>query len=400
MTMMETYFNGLVDALEKKFTEKPTARRRFILEVGRIGNRMFDPNLSCAWTTVFVPFEILNAMGVAGIFVEFVGAMLAGAGTARPYFEKAEGAGFSTDGCAYHRTVIGAAMAGIIPAPDVLIGSTCPCDGGVKAVMRVGEIFKKETFVLNIPLDASGESVDYLVAQYRRMIDYITAQTGRKLDMDALREAVRLGNEGGALMREALELCKNVPSPCSSDDLKNFVIYVLISGTQAGVDVARGFRDEFRTKVAAGEAGLPGEKYRLLWIQNRIQFRNGLIKMLEDKFRANVVIDELNHIHWSAMDESDPLRSLAYRAITHPFAGPIERRLTTLASLARDYRIHGAVNPSHWGCRQSGGARRLFKDTLGEIGVPVINLDLDCVDERNYSEGQLLTRLQAFMEML
>jgi benzoyl-CoA reductase/2-hydroxyglutaryl-CoA dehydratase subunit BcrC/BadD/HgdB len=34
------------------------------------------------------------------------------------------------------------------------------------------------------------------------------------------------------------------------------------------------------------------------------------------------------------------------------------------------------------------------------VNVPVIHLDVDCVDERNFSEGQLLTRLEAFMEML
>ncbi|MFX0026834.1 MAG: hypothetical protein ACFE8M_10495 [Candidatus Hermodarchaeota archaeon] len=29
-----------------------------------------------------------------------------------------------------------------------------------------------------------------------------------------------------------------------------------------------------------------------------------------------------------------------------------------------------------------------------------MHLDVDCVDERNYSHGQILTRLEAFMEML
>ena len=34
---------------------------------------------------------------------------------------------------------------------------------------------------------------------------------------------------------------------------------------------------------------------------------------------------------------------------------------------------------------------------LSEINVPVINLDVDCVDDRNYSEAQLWTRLEAFV---
>jgi benzoyl-CoA reductase/2-hydroxyglutaryl-CoA dehydratase subunit BcrC/BadD/HgdB len=137
-----------------------------------------------------------------------------------------------------------------------------------------------------------------------------------------------------------------------------------------------------------------------MWIQNRIQFKTRLLEHLEENYGANVVIDELNQVHWDVMDEDNPLEGLAVRMITHPFNGPIKRRLDTLKRLALEYKIDGAINPTHWGCRQSCGARTLFRDALQEIGVPVINLDVDCVDERNFSEGQVLTRLEGFMEML
>ncbi len=100
------------------------------------------------------------------------------------------------------------------------------------------------------------------------------------------------------------------------------------------------------------------------------------------------------------MDENDPLRSLAKRMITHPLVGPAERRIKILMQLAKDYKIDGAINPAHLGCRQSSGARALMKDSLQKIGIPLIDLDVDCVDERNFSQGQILTRLEAFMELL
>ena len=37
---------------------------------------------------------------------------------------------------------------------------------------------------------------------------------------------------------------------------------------------------------------------------------------------------------------------------------------------------------------------------LKEIDVPVLNLEVDVIDTRNFSEGQLRTRLEAFIEML
>lgn len=397
---MQAYFANLESALKKKMEEKPTARRKFVYEIAKVGNRLFEEDWSSAWTTVFVPFEILNSMNVAGMFVEFVGAMLAGAGLSRPYFEKAESAGFSTDGCSYHRTVIGAAMERLLPPPDVLVGATFPCMGGVKALKRVGELYDVPVFVINVPYDDSPESVEYLVGQYKAMIDHVAEATGRKLDQGRLKRAMELTNEARRYLLEVEELAKRVPSPVGPNDLKNFIINVLLLGTPAGVEVARAFRDELRDRVERGAAGLPNERYRLLWIQNRIQFRTSLLDELARRHGANVVVDELNHVYWGEMDPDDPLRSIAVRAVTHPLVGPARRRVEVLLKLAREYRVDGVVNPSHWGCRQNGGARGLFKEALQAAGVPYVNLDVDCVDERNYSEAQLLTRLEAFLEVL
>ena len=398
--MLKKYFFQLEVSLKAKLESSITARRKFIYEISRIGSRIFDKNWSTSWTTVFVPFEILNAMNVSGMFVEFFGAMLSGANMARKYFELAENTGYSTDSCSYHRTIIGAAQDGLIPEPDVLIGANIPCIGGVKALKRVGEMFNKDIFILNVPIEVTADSIDYLVKQYEQMIDFIEVETGRKLDYHKLEQSIKYNNQAREYLVEANELCKNVPSPSISNDLKNFIMFVLLQGTKEGVEVAKIYRDEFLHKVNNGIHGLPNEKYRLLWIQNRIQFKTDLVEVLEEKYGANIVIDELNHIWWEPMDESDPLRSLAYRMITHPIVGPVERRLKTLKQLATEYKVNGAVNPAHWGCRQSSGARVLFKDALQQVGIPLIHLDVDCVDERNYSSGQILTRLEAFMEML
>lgn len=398
--MLKEYFTQLETALKKKLEQKVTARRKFIYEIARIGTRMFDPEWDTAWTTVFVPYEILMAMNVSGMFIEFIGAMLAGGGISRPYLEAAEAVGYSTDSCAYHRSILGAIEKNLLPKPNVLIAANFPCNGGVKALKRVAEFYNKEVFIINMPYEHDSKSIDYMVEQYERLIEFVEAQTGRKLDEQKLKRSIRLNNEARELMIEALELTKQTPSPANSNDLKNFIMYVLLNGTQAGVEVAKTYRDEFKQKIENGVPGLPNEQYRLLWIQNRIQFKNNLLDMLEKKFGANMVIDELNFIWWKKMDEDDPLRSLALRNASHPLLGPVERRIEILLKLAKEYKVNGAVNPVHWGCRQSGGAKVLFKEALQEIGVPVINLDVDCVDDRNYSEAQLWTRLEAFMEML
>jgi benzoyl-CoA reductase/2-hydroxyglutaryl-CoA dehydratase subunit BcrC/BadD/HgdB len=398
--MLQAYFDDLVTGLGKKLTEKVTARRRFIYEIGRIGQRLFDPAWASAWTTVFVPFEILNAMKVSGMFVEFIGAMLAGTGAARPYFESSENSGYSTDSCSYHRTIIGVALQKILPPPSVLLATTIPCNGGVKSINRIADIYDKKALTINVPLEYTPHNVEYLINQYKRMIDFVKQETGHDIDYDQLTQSIRYNNEARQYLLEAMDYCKQVPCPANSDDWKNFIIFLLISGTKDGVEVAKIHRDELANRVAKGIAGVPGEKHRLLWVQNRIQFKNDLIDILEKKYKANVVIDELNYIHWEPMDEKDPIRSLAIRQITHPFGGSIDRRLALLKKMAQEFKVDGVVNPAHWGCRQSGGARVLFKDIMQKLDIPFLNLDVDCVDERNFSKAQVLTRLEAFMEML
>ena len=398
--ILKKYFEQLETGLKNKLESKVTARRRFVYEIARIGSRIFDNDWSIAWTTVFVPYEILNSMSVSGMFVEFFGAMLAGTGMSSKYLDLSESKGFSTDSCSYHRTIIGAAMDGLLPEPDVLIGASIPCNGGVKALKRIGEIFNKDVFILNIPIEVTPDAVDYLTDQYKEMIKYVENETGRKLDYDKLKKTIKYNNQARKYLIETNNLCKNVPCPANSNDLKNFIIYILLQGTEEGVEVAKLFRDEFKYRVENELTGLSEEKFRLMWIQNRIQFKTDILKILEERFGANIVIDELNHIWWEPMDESQPLRSLAHRMITHPIVGPVERRLEVITQLAQEYKIDGAVNPAHWGCRQTAGARVLFKDALQKIGIPLIHLDVDCVDERNYAPGQIMTRLEAFLEML
>ena len=399
-SILKKYFTQLESGLKNKLESKITPRRRFVYEIARIGSRIFNANWSIGWTTVFVPFEILNSMSVSGMFIEFFGAMLAGTGMSRKYLDLSESKGFSTDSCSYHRTIIGAAMDGLLPKPDVLIGASIPCNGGVKALKRIGEIFNKDVFILNIPIELTPDSVDYLTEQFEQMIEYVENETGRKLDYDKLKKSIRYNNQAREYLIEKYDLCKNVPSPANSNDLKNFMMYFLLQGTKESVDVAKLYRDEFKFRVDNKVPGLAEEKYRLMWIQNRIQFKTDLLNILEEKYGANIVIDEFNHIWWEPMNETEPLRSLAKRIINHPIVGPVERRLEVITQLAQEYKIDGAINPAHLGCRQSAGARVLFKDALQKIGIPLIHLDVDCVDERNYAPGQILTRMEAFLEML
>ena len=402
--MMQQYFKDIVTGIETNILENPSGispRKRFALEIARLGNRLYSENQRVAWCGVAAPFDLLNAMGVTSCFVEFIGAMLASTGTIGPMLEEAQHAGYSSDTCGYHRAVLGAARKDVMPVPDFLIATSCPCSGGLASIENLALQFRKDLFVLQVPQSRSQESVRYLAYQIRDMVNFVTQHTGESLDPEQIRNNVENTNKARDLMIEAFQLVQEAPSPVNGKDLNNFgIVMSLFLGTEAAIEIAQAYRDEFTKRIQAGQSGVEGERFRLMWIQNRIQFKNPLISLLEKEYKASIVIDELNDITWEALDPDDPYTGMAQRAISIPLNGEIRFRIKHLQKLAQAYRIDGAINPCHWGCRQGTGARGLIEEGLKEIGVPVLNLEVDCVDSRNFAEGPLTTRLEAFLEMI
>ncbi len=402
--MMKQYFDDLVGGIEGAIAADPASaspRKIYTLEVARIGQRLYGGKERVAWCGITVPFDLLTAMGVTSCFVEFVGAMLASTGMVEAFLEESEQMGFGGDTCAYHRAVFGAARKGFMPEPDFLIAATCPCSGGLAVMELLAKHFEKDLFVLNVPQEQTEPNVQYLADQIKEMVAFVEAHTGRPLNYGKLNAAVAKSNAAREILVEVYRLASRVPSPVNGKALNNFgVVAALLLGTDAAVTVAEAFRQDFEQKVARGIAGVANEKLRLMWIQNRIQFKNPIIKMMEEEYGASVVIDELNDITWGPIEADDPYRGMAERAMSIPFNGKNERRVAHLQKLARKYRIDGAINPCHWGCRQGTGSRGIVGQGLKDIGVPVLNLEVDCVDPRNFAEGQLKTRIEAFTEML
>jgi benzoyl-CoA reductase/2-hydroxyglutaryl-CoA dehydratase subunit BcrC/BadD/HgdB len=402
--MMKEYFENIIRGIEERIREDPEnagARMKYALEVSRLGSRLYGGEGRVAWCGVLAPFDLLSAFGITSCYVEFVGASLASSGMAGPMLEAAEHDGYSPDACGYHRAVIGAASQGLLPAPDLLIATSCPCVAGVATMENLAHQFKKDLFILHIPQVENDANIQYLADQIEEMVKFVAERTGQNPSAARIAEAITMSNTTRDLMVDIFRLARHIPTPIRTKDLRDFgIVMPLLSGTQAAVDLAEAFRDQLSDRVETGKGGIADERIRLLWIQNRIQFKNPLEKFLEEEHKAVIVIDELNSITWEPIDPMNPFPGIARRMISSPFAGNIEARCDHLKKLALEYKVDGVVNPCHWGCRQGTGARGLFADSFRQIDLPVLNLEVDCIDVRNFSEGQLKTRLGAFCEML
>jgi benzoyl-CoA reductase/2-hydroxyglutaryl-CoA dehydratase subunit BcrC/BadD/HgdB len=402
--MLKEYFdnleNGIVSSINAD-SGKASPRKLYSLEIARMGKRLYSGEDNVAWCGITAPFDLLYSMGLTSCFVEFIGAMLASTGIVGDFIEAADHAGYSSDACSYHRSVTGAVLKGMMPEPRILVGTTNPCSGGLAVIENLARHFNKPLFIMQIPQGDSAREVAYLADQMRSLTGFVTKHTGVSLDQERLRQTIINSNRTSEIMAEVFELARHIPSPANNKDLNNFsIVMALFFGSPEAIQIAEAYRDEFARRTASGTSGVKGEKIRLLWIQNRIQFKNPLIDIIEKEYNAVVVSDELNDITWEPIDPDNPFEGLAKRSISIPFNGPAQRRLAHMKKLAKEYGINGAINPCNWGCRQGTGVRGLIEAGLREIDVPVLNLEVDCVDERKFTEGQFRTRIEAFMEML
>ena len=62
--------------------------------------------------------------------------------------------------------------------------------------------------------------------------------------------------------------------------------------------------------------------------------------------------------------------------------------------------VDGAILFAHWGCKERSARRAWIKSSLEKDGLPTMILDGDGCNPANTSDGQVSTRLQAFIEML
>ncbi len=400
--MMMEYFANLEAGLQAAINNgNASPRKLYALEIARLGKRLYSGQDKVAWCGITAPFDLLNAMGVTSCFVEFIGAMLASTGTVGTFLEETDHIGYSSDACSYHRAVSGAAIKGLMPEPALLIGTTNPCSGGLAVLENLADQFHKKLFVLHIPQDESRENVAYLAGQMRDMAGFVSDLTGVSLDPERLKDVIGHTNEARAIMAEVYDLAKTAPSPLTNKELSNFgIVMALFLGTEASVTIAEAYRDEFSRRITENSVDAKNEKFRLLWIQNRIQFKNPIEKLLSDSYQATIVIDELNDITWEPIDTDNIFEGLARRSISIPFNGTIQNRVKHLQKLALEYNVDGAINPCNWGCRQGTGARGLIDEGLRAVGVPVLNLEVDCIDSRKFTEGQFRTRIEAFVEMM
>ncbi len=372
-----------------------------------------DPNKKIAWITSGGPVEILHAAGVTPIYPENHAAMIGTMRMADDTCGVAENRGYSRDLCSYARSDLGSIWSGKSPIggsprPDFLVCCNNICGTVTKWYQQLQRMFDVPLIVIDAPFQYAEdrpEAIDYVKAQLQDMMDQVGQITGKKIPWETFEATVRRSEEAIKLWKAVQDLLVHHPAPMNSfDTFIHLAPIVTLRGTQECIDYYKGLYSEIEQRVRNGVAAVPGEQYRLGWdnlaIWYKIQF---LAKKFGEHKAALVVSTYAESFCYQApyRDESDILRSMAANYIAGYINHGLDYREKELLDMARKFHLNGFVMHSNRSCRAySLGQYELAKRLDEKHGLPTIMIEGDQSDTRAWSDEQVATRIDAFMEII
>ena len=368
-----------------------------------------------AWVTSGAPVEFLYAMDVLPIYPENYAAMCAASHQSVELMEAAEAAGFSQDICAYARTDFGADIlqggpAAGLPAPHFLLCSTNICKTVIKWYEVVARKYDVPLFIVDTPFLHDGLSralIDYTISQFKDLEHFLADFLKRPFDHDRLIEVLSLSREASMYWRKMLYLCKTIPAPINSlDSFIHLGPIVTLRGTRECVDYYKYLYEEVAERARKKIGSIPDEKYRVLWDNLPVWFKmSRLGKFFEEKSCALVVTTYANS--WGGLDDykEDPTGDV-YTAIASAYLNVyinlgFKERIKYLAQLIEEFSLTGFIMHSNRSCKPySVGMYRLQEELSKLTGKPGVVIEADQNDPRVYSDAQVETRLEAFIESM
>jgi benzoyl-CoA reductase/2-hydroxyglutaryl-CoA dehydratase subunit BcrC/BadD/HgdB len=366
-----------------------------------------------AWITSGGPVEPLIAMDIIPVYPENHGAMIGASKMGVDLCEKAEEMGYSRDLCSYARSDISCATVnggpiGGLPKPDMLICCNNICGTVLKWYEIQARYYDVPLFILDTPFchtEYSEEAKKYVRRQIEEYIVFLEYVCGRKMDYAKMDKVGRLSVEGQRLWQSVLDTATNSPSPITAfDAFFHLALIVTLRGTRIAVDYYKNLLEEMNQKVEKGIGAIPNERYRLLWDNLPIWYR---LRWLSNKFAdygASLVADTYTTAWCGTLkyiDVDNFLDSMA-EAYSRVYLNiGIDEMAKNVIEMIDKYNVDGFVIHSNRSCKPySLGQYDIQKIVQRERDIPCLVIEADMVDERNFAESQIATRIDAFMEMI
>jgi len=318
--------------------------------------------------------------------------------------------GLGIDICGAHRIPIGLYNKGWIPPLAAHITYSAGCDNLAGSYKIEQEYQRTPFFYIDLPLPANHEDAfEYIMGELNDLVKFLGDVSKRKMDMDVLRNNIKLTAEMHELMFEIKELLKAKPCPMESRrNSQSYWLSIVYCGTEEIIKYFNILRDELKDRVNKGIGAIPNEKYRLMSIPPPPVMRSRLLEWLEKEHGAIVAMD----LHWCwrryKIDPDDPIETIGRRMLNFPIFRHVytpimseDGWVSDVVKAAEEHQIDGLIIWGNPACRPTGGSHKLIKDNLKKkLGIPTVVVDNDPIDLTYTTEDKLRETFEEFLEVI
>ncbi len=373
--------------------------------------------------------EILKSFDLPVVFPEINSLQTAVRRVAHEYLEEAEDYGYSPDICGYVKADVtvqlrgGEHPMGRIPKPSLAV-YTNACNTYIKWAEIWERMYGIPIFTLDVPgtRQDGGQTwpgdrrfeIDrrYVEGQIRELITVCEEVTGKKFDIDRLREIMGYANRMSTGWQRVLELNQSRPSLFNA--LTDGTIFLGVAngfrGTEAGARYFDELVEEMEYKAANNIGTLAAdEQHRLIFVGVPCYpiFRrfNELFTEWGGTFVNSTYL-------WFASggtnrgfqyDLKKPIESLSEGLLmsVRDAGDSMFHNYSTVRDMMDEYDVDGVVFHPIKSCRTvSTGLADSRRALMAETGIPSLFIESDMMDRRVVSEAQLKNRVDAFFEGL
>jgi benzoyl-CoA reductase subunit B len=363
--------------------------------------------------------ELLRACHLLPMFPEVTALQNAIRHRSLPLILKAEQAGYSSDNCAYVKADIGLFLDGgmgpgrAIPFPTITVCNYVGCNVYVKWFEHLADVSGSRLVMLDVPFlrtDApSPTDIRYVVAQLEELIALGESVSGRRFDIDELREILAFSARAEDGYAACKHLTKRHPAPFDAyfDSINMMGPINVLRGTREAAEFFDDAVSEFAGLAARGQGPLSEERFRTVaegpppypYYKN---FRNLFTRWgavaVQSTYSTVGGIWEFGFRH----DPRRPLESIAEQMLRENLTNrSIVARYGQIRRYVEEWEADALVIHSIKSCRLfSAGQGDMREYFTRDLGVPTLLVESDLEDPRYYAEAQLKNRIDAFFESL
>ncbi len=305
--------------------------------------------------------------------------------------------------CAFARGCLDQLVRGNLDYLDGIV-FPCTCDS-LRAVSEIIRAEKREGLFyhfLNMPLRVDGTAPAVF---YRRELELLYSAlarfAGRPADMESLCRAIALTDANRELLGRIWD-SRKIPSPILTGEDCLGIVNAAVCMDREDL---RGNLERIQSALAAGTAGGDRSGRARLMVIGSVVDNPALMRIIESA-NSLVVGDDLCtgtryfSVPVNPAEGENPLDALVRRylgRIPCPTKHPVGPRLDHINRIMDDFKVQGVVVVHQKFCESHAFDFPAVRDMISGRGIPVLLLE---VEPGHLAEGQLSTRIEAFVEML